>query len=97
MTRHQRRRAKIARDAAKLDNLVNAQRAVNNARIIAANIGALRNGVRFETSGALAPRAYRHEGASSENARVGSNVAKSKEVSMNDAMTARFVRNLSER
>jgi hypothetical protein len=90
MTRHQRRKAKVVRDAAKLDNLIQAAIADRNARILARNVGAMRNGVLFETSGALAPRAYKHEGASSEAARVGSNIAKSKEVSMNDRATEKY-------
>ena len=94
MTRHQRRKAKVERDATKLDNLVRAALAERNARIVASNVGQLRNGVKFETSGALAPRAYSYMGASSEAARVGSNIAGTKEVSMNDRATAKFVANV---
>ena len=90
MTRHQRRKAKAQRDAIKQGNLIVAAIADRNAKIIARNVGQLRNGVKFETSGALAPRAYKFEGASSEAARVGSNIAASKEVSMNDNATAKF-------
>jgi len=91
MTRHQRRKAKVVRDQSKLLSLVEAARASRNQSIIDANVGAMRNGVRFETSGALAPRAYSYMGASSEAARVGSNIAKSKEVSLNDVATAKFL------
>lgn len=93
MTRHQRRKAKVVRDATKLTNLISAAIAERNASIIARNVGQLRNGVRFETSGALAPKAYKYDGASSEAARVGTNIAGTKEVSMNDKQTAKFVSN----
>jgi hypothetical protein len=70
MTRHQRRKLAAERKETKLVSLADAERARRNAAIIAANVGQLRNGVKFETSGALAPKAYREFGRHSGTAHV---------------------------
>lgn len=62
MTRNQRRKVAAKRQALKLEHLASAELARRNSSIIARNVGQLRNGVRFERSGALEPKAYRDFG-----------------------------------
>ena len=70
MTRNQRRKLAAARQADKVERMASAEIANRNAKVIAANVGQLRNGVKFETSGDLSPRAYRDYAAHSGTAHV---------------------------